>query len=225
MRNASASDLSSTHAANDRFKRGFETRFWNSMIAATLAHAAVLMLWPNLHATDLNFSMEELTAIELPPEIRIPPPPEQIQRPANPIVSDAQIDEDITITPMLFEDRLAGPLTPPPTQTTVDLADQPYFTPREVNPQFRNLAEFRRLLERAYPQMLRNSGIGGTVTLNFFINTEGAVEAVQLAETSGYPLLDEAALRVAPSIQFSPALNRDEPVAVWVAVPIVFTPD
>ena len=37
------------------------------------------------------------------------------------------------------------------------------------------------------------------------------------------PALDEAALNVAQSMKFSPAMNRDRRVNVWVEIPIVFT--
>jgi TonB family protein len=41
-------------------------------------------------------------------------------------------------------------------------------------------------------------------------------------EPSGHTSLDEAALRVANVMQFSPAMNRDKKVPVWVSLPITF---
>ena len=99
--------------ANDRFKRSFGSWFWGSMVAATLVHFMVLAFWLTLTASDFAFVMDEIAAIDLLPEIEIPPPPEQIQRPANPVVTDAQIDEDITIAPTTFEDNLPDDLPPP----------------------------------------------------------------------------------------------------------------
>jgi len=210
--------------ANDRLKERFDSTLWVAMIIATVVHAGVLAFWPNLQASDVTFTMDELTAIELPPEIEIPPPPEQIQRPANPVVTDAQIDEDITIAPTTFEDNPVTDLPPPPTQTAIDLSDQPAFTPWEVAPEIRNRAEFQRLLEREYPPMLRDARVRGTVVLHFFIDADGVVGNAQLSESSGHSQLDNAALRVAPNIEFTPALNRGEPVAVWVELGITFEP-
>lgn len=208
--------------ANDRFKRSFGSWFWGSMVAATFIHFAVMAFWPNLQASDMSFAMEEITAIELPPEIEIPPPPEQISRPANPIVTDAQIDEDITIAPTTFEDNPITDLPPPPTQATVDVSDQPVFTPFTVAPEVRNRADVQRALEREYPSMLRDAGIGGTVIVWFYINEQGVVETVQVNESSGHAQLDDAALRVAQQFEFTPALNREDIVAVWVQIPIQF---
>jgi TonB family protein len=73
--------------------------------------------------------------------------------------------------------------------------------------------------------MLRDARIGGEVRLHVFINAEGIVETARVAVSSGQTQLDEAALRVAPQIEFTPALNRGERVAVWVEIPIRFEPE
>ena len=70
--------------------------------------------------------------------------------------------------------------------------------------------------------MLRDSGIGGSVNVWFFIDEEGRVIQTQVNESSGYEALDEAALKVADVMRFSPALNRENRVQVWVSLPITF---
>lgn len=208
--------------ANDRFKRSFGAWFWGSMLAATLVHFAVMAFWPDLEASDLAFVMDEIEAIELPPEIEIPPPPEQIQRPAEPVITDAQIDEDITIAPTTFEDNPMEDLPPPPTQGGVDISEQPTFTPYEVEPELRNPREVQQALVREYPSILRDAGIGGVVEVWFFIDENGEVQNAQVNQSSGHESLDAAAERVAYAFRFSPALNRDQPVPVWVSIPIRF---
>jgi len=42
-------------------------------------------------------------------------------------------------------------------------------------------------------------------------------------DSSGHLALDDAALRVADAIEFTPALNRDKLVPVWISLPITFT--
>jgi TonB family protein len=194
------------------------------MIAATLAHAAVLGFWPELHAADFTIEASELTAITMPPEITLPPPPEQIRRPASPVVTNARIDENITIPTTNLDEYVNQPLPAPRVQEQVDLSSQPTFTPMEVGPEIRNRDEFQRLLEAAYPPMLRDAGISGEVRLHFFINGEGVVEQVRLATGAVHEQFNDAALGVAPRLQFTPALNRGEPVPVWVELSIVFEP-
>jgi protein TonB len=87
----------------------------------------------------------------------------------------------------------------------------------------KNTAEVQRALERTYPPLLRDAGIGGTVLLWFLIDENGKVAKTQVKESSGHAPLDEAAAKVAAAMQFSPAINRDRNVPVWVAIPIMFT--
>lgn len=209
--------------ANDRFKRSFGTWFWSSMILATVAHFAVFAFWPEMTAEDVSYTADELVNIELPPEIEIPPPPEAIARPATPVMASAEIDEDITIAPTTFEDNPVEDLPPPPEEVVeTDIAAAPTFTPYTVKPDIKNRDELTRALEREYPPLLRDAGIGGTVYVWFFIDENGNVEKTQVDQSSGHKALDDAALTVADIIEFTPALNRDKRVPVWISLPITF---
>ena len=208
--------------ANDRFKRSFDTWFWGSVLAATVVHFVMFMFWPSMTAEDVSFDSEELVAIELPPEIEIPPPPQAISRPATPVIAAADISEDITIAPTTFEDNPVEELPPPPDEEAVDISAAPSFTPYTVRPDLINQAEVERALEREYPAILRDAGIGGRVTVHFFIDEEGTVQNTLVAEPSGHSSLDEAALRVANVFRFTPALHLDKVVPVWIALPITF---
>ncbi len=103
------------------------------------------------------------------------------------------------------------------------LADEPAFTPYTRNPQLRNDQEVLRALERDYPPLLRDAGIGGTTVLWFFIDQAGRVVNVRLHVSSGYDALDEAAVRVARVMEFTPAENRGRSVSVWVQIPVKFS--
>jgi len=208
--------------ANDRLKRTFSSWFWGSMIAATLLHFGTFAFWPDLTTEDFSFTSEELEAIELPPEIEIPPPPEQIARPATPIITDSPIDEDITIAPTTFEDNPIEDLPPPPEEQATDLSAAPTFTPFTVAPSILNRTDVVRAMEREYPPLLRDAGIGGTVTVWFFIDENGGVQDYRVSESSGHQALDDAAIAVAGVYRFSAALNRDKKVPVWVQFPITF---
>ena len=98
----------------------------------------------------------------------------------------------------------------------------PVSAPMTDRPEIRNRIEVQAALMREYPAALRDAGIGGTVVVWFFISDGGVVEDSRISETSGQAQLDEAALRVAKVMQFTPAMNRAEPVAVWIQVPITF---
>ena len=103
-----------------------------------------------------------------------------------------------------------------------DLMAEPTATPFTERPELLNEAEVREALEEEYPPMLKEAGIEGTVNVHFFIDTEGEVQRVMVAQTSGNQVLDEAALRVARTFRFSPARHLDEPVPVWITIPLLF---
>jgi len=205
-------------SANDRFKCAYGKRTAQAVVGAALLHFALFQFFPQLNAADLSVTGDELTSIELPPEVKIPPPPEQIARPATPKVAAADVDEDITIAPTTFEDNPVENLPPPPKGGNV--GDRPVFVAREVEPKLKNTAEIRRLLQRDYPSMLREAGIGGTVMLWVLVDKAGNAKKSQVNKSSGYPALDEASRRVASKMKFSPALNRDKPVEVWIVQPV-----
>ena len=107
--------------------------------------------------------------------------------------------------------------------TEADISGSPVFTPYTVAPDYVNAPEVMAALQREYPPLLRDAGIGGTAIVWFFIDETGTVKNQVVFETSGHTALDDAALRVAPVFRFTPALNRDRPVPVWVQLPITFT--
>ena len=212
--------------ANDRFKRQFGDWFWGAMAVAALLHGAMFAFFPKMTSGNVSFSVEELQTVDLPPEVDIPPPPEAISRPATPVVGSANISEDITIASTTFEENPVNNLPPPPTTgggvMAEDIAKAPTFTPFTVAPRLTNNAEVARALERNYPPLLRDAGIGGEVNVWFFIDEDGKVLKTQVNESSGYPALDDAAVKVGQMMVFTPAQNRDKKVQVWVSIPIKF---
>jgi len=106
--------------------------------------------------------------------------------------------------------------------TEVDIAAAPRFTPFTVRPELKNREDVARALERLYPPLLRDSGIGGTVVVWVFIDEEGRVVRAQVNQTSNLEPLDQAALAVADVMEFSPAMNRENRVRVWIQIPITF---
>jgi len=121
-------------------------------------------------------------------------------------------------------------IPPPPSEALdrVGAASQgetrgkPSFTPFTVAPRIVNRAEVVEAMQREYPPLLRDAGIGGTVAVYFFVDEKGAVGDVRISESSGHEALDRAALAVADVFRFTPASNDDKPTAVWVSFPITF---
>jgi TonB family protein len=75
-----------------------------------------------------------------------------------------------------------------------------------------------------YPPGLYAQRVQGNVTLRLFIDSLGAVlpESTLVAEPSGYPELDTAAVHGARQLSFVPAKRDGRPVGLAVKFPILF---
>lgn len=212
-------------SANDRFKERFSSWLAGGLILATLAHFALFELFPTMRTADIDVEARRTEAVELPPEVEIPPPPEQVARPATPNVSaSADVNEDVTISKTTFESNPTERLPPPPEGTEGEGGqdERPEFIPYDVAPELKNPAEVRRHLQQVYPPSLKKSNIGGTVILWIYVDREGQVRKSRVQKSSGYEALDEAAHEVADRMSFTPAMNRDKRTPVWVQQRIEF---
>ena len=75
-----------------------------------------------------------------------------------------------------------------------------------------------------YPPALYQQGIEGTVSLRLFVDEKGTVvsESTQVAESSGYPAFDSAALAGVPKMRFAPAQRDGRSVAMTFTQPVHF---
>jgi protein TonB len=98
----------------------------------------------------------------------------------------------------------------------------PVFTPMTERPEITNRNEVVAALMQEYPPPLRGAGIGGRAVVWFYIIETGQVLDARISRTSGNAELDQAALKVAAIIRFTPARDGNGPVPVWIEVPITF---
>ncbi len=75
-----------------------------------------------------------------------------------------------------------------------------------------------------YPRALYEQRVEGTVVLRLFVDDTGAVvpDSTQVAEASGYPALDSAALAGVAEMRFAPAQRDGHPVATSFLQPVHF---
>ncbi len=71
-----------------------------------------------------------------------------------------------------------------------------------------------------YPDVARNAEIQGTVLVRALVGKDGKVKNAIIVES--IPLLDEAAIACAKTAVFRPAMSQQQPVEVWVMMPITF---
>ena len=74
-----------------------------------------------------------------------------------------------------------------------------------------------------YPLEMWDQGVEGETLLKVRVNERGDVDSVMVAESSGYPALDSAAIRGAREMRFTPARKGEERIEVWARIPVRFS--
>jgi len=76
----------------------------------------------------------------------------------------------------------------------------------------------------SYPPTLYEQQIEGEVVLHLYVDSTGRLvpESTRIAEPSGHPGLDSAALAGAPGLRFAPATRRGVPVGTVFLQPVRF---
>jgi TonB family protein len=92
------------------------------------------------------------------------------------------------------------------------------FIPVEKQPQT-DMAELQKSV--VYPEMAKKAGIEGKVTLRVLVDTDGSVRKVAVIQTDSQLLVQAAKDAVSKAV-FTPAIQNNQPVMVWVSIPITF---
>jgi TonB family protein len=70
----------------------------------------------------------------------------------------------------------------------------------------------------SYPLEAINNNLGGRVSVRLLINKEGKVIKTIVDKSSGYSILDEAAVDYSRELKFSPALLKSKPMEIWMSM-------
>lgn len=73
-----------------------------------------------------------------------------------------------------------------------------------------------------YPESARRAGQEGLVTLRVAVNENGEVDSVKIETSSGYQILDSAAMRAVKNWKFRPSEVSGIPIRSELAIPIRF---
>jgi protein TonB len=82
--------------------------------------------------------------------------------------------------------------------------------------------DYRRSPRPQYPSLARQNGWEGTTILRVEVLVNGETGVVEVVESSGYRVLDDAAVEAVREARFEPARLEGVAVVCWVEVPITF---
>jgi protein TonB len=159
-----------------------------------------------------------LIGVVVPPERTSIPPP---QSPLEPSAEElTRTTVDLPPPPRLLD-------PPPVVAPQASYTDPPPQTSQQpgVSGGGPRLTEPPRLLrseQPPYPASERRLGREGSVQLRVRVDALGRAEIVEVAESSGSPRLDEAAVRAVQRWLFAPARSADQAVPGWVSLKVTF---
>ena len=73
-----------------------------------------------------------------------------------------------------------------------------------------------------YPRAARRRGMEGLVEINILVDRQGRVKEQRLHQSSGYNILDRAALKAVKKWRFDPGVKDGKVCEMWVKVPVRF---
>lgn len=160
---------------------------------------------------------------ELLPQITQPTPPKPkpvIEPQIKPMDRVTLVEPEPVDLPPL-DDTNQGVYVPEPTLTGIfrESGDVSPPAPVVVEPR---IDSRRGLTEPPYPASEIRQGHEGTVLLSLEVLPNGRVGEVRLDRSSGFPKLDESAMREAKRWRFIPGTSDGTPQAMWKQVPITF---
>jgi TonB family protein len=192
---------------NADLKRTYVRDLWASAGLAVLLLAVVVAIDPQI-AFDASRLMQRPVIIELElvpeTEMRLPLPPPPVRR-IEPVayvrtrpVREYKLPPPVVVTEFPLEEEVEA--------AELWMVEQPPRVLRKVLP--------------AYPDSARRALVEGKVFVRVLVGRTGRVEHIDRIE--GPQVFQRAVTQAAKAWEFSPAVQNDRPVPVWVSLPFVF---
>lgn len=202
---------------------------------ATVEHDAAELLVSMVAAPVEIVVSEPSPVAEVPPRIE----PQTISTPAPPVLEEIPHIPDSVVAPQpvttqtqpLNDAKVVGtnPVEVPPTIPQKNVRGDgssiaPGTDPVTTNPQPGLLAKANYLKnpEPPYPAQARRRGQEGLVILEVRVTRLGRASEISMKQSSGFPLLDDAAIKAVREWEFDPAKVGVMPVESRIEVPVRF---
>lgn len=159
--------------------------------------------------------VQQTEQIETPPPPPRPPVPVEVPNDAD--LQDQPLDLDASLD---IDQPLNETPPPPPSDDEEDDGEPEIFVVVEEMPE--PMGGIAGIQDRVrYPSIAQRAGVEGTVYVQFVVTPEGRVEDAAVTRGIGAGC-DEEALRVIRETEFTPGMQRGEPVPVRMSLPVRF---
>ena len=166
---------------------------------------------------------EEPVPDEPPPEPERPPasePPKELQPDLEALKLPEPAPERPPVETPVVETPKEEPRKEPPRPPVAASAPAPTVAPRQARVDAPPRP--RKSIKPDYPKGARLRGEQGDVQLEIEVTASGAVGEVKVVTSSGYPELDEAAVKAVKAAHFTPAKRGRQPVSSTAKITLTF---
>ncbi len=164
-------------------------------------------LGPPPSITNQSAPAISVTAPTAKPSVGIPVP-----------VPDAEVSPEQTIASQAELSQAVGPINESPGGGEIRIEDDgppPDFVPYEKAPQP------IKQVQPLYPEIATRAGVEGTVWVKIWVDKEGKARKAVVMKSDA-ELFNQSATEAAMQWVFTPAMQHNGPVSVWVAIPFRF---
>lgn len=172
------------------------------------AHLAVLSVWskqPNANAVTVNELSVSFAMAAQAPQPATPQPHKS---------TPAALPEQVAVqSPSAVMEQATAVAAPSVALATPVIAD--------TEPDYK--ASYLNNPPPAYPMVARRNGLQGRVVLNVEVLADGICGQINIHKSSGYAMLDNAALLTVKTWRFLPARQAGRTVDKWFMIPIQFS--
>ncbi len=199
-------------SANTEFKGKYNKYIRNSIIGAIIFHFIIFFFSPPFEFKPYKLKEERFEVVDLPQNIEIPPPPQEVALPQVPVeAAEGEEESDEEIAPTTFESFEDMPPPPAPSSGQAEM-----FLAFDEAPVLQYYEAPR------YPQLARDAGIEGTVNVKVLVGEDGKVINATVLSSDVTPDMERAAIEAAMRCRFKPAKQRTVPVKAHVMIPFGF---
>jgi protein TonB len=194
---------------------GLMSRRMGAFVAIVFVH--ILVIWAfisGLATSGAKYvqTILQTNIIETQKKNDLPPPPPPVDLKEHPPVQVIAPEISINI-----------PVEPPPVTVPKPVAAPPPRPPPPPPPPPTKIqVTYRPDVEDYYPDAARRANQEGRAIVKLCISDTGKIDSAEIATTSGFPMLDEAAIKVGKAFRFKPPTQAGKPIAICEDLPVKF---
>ncbi len=184
------------------------------LIAVIGVHVAIIyLLAVSMGVVDAPKFAQPVQAVFIPEQQTQAEPEKPVVKPQ---IEDIAAPTEQAPPEIQFDDVIVPPAETPmaASSTAIGATEAPTGVTQELKTNTR--------VEPAYPPASRRANEEGTVRLKVLVDENGRPKDVQVAQTSGFTRLDDAAKQAVRRWRFQAATDSGRPIAAWTQVAITF---